>query len=115
MHKNDKPVSLFVPAPSPPRRVSVKYKEKTRLVLQWRQPEETNGIIKKYELHFTDSDEVTKTYTVDSDVDKEYVTYEVTLPDVEAVYKIKVSERTPQQILGTFSFLCVNRQKNPYL
>lgn len=83
---------MFVPAPSPPRRISVKYKEKTRLVLQWRRPEETNGVLRKYELHFTDGDQVTKTYTVDTDVDKEYVTYEMTLPDVEAEYKIKVSK-----------------------
>lgn len=83
---------MFVPAPSPPRRISVKYKEKTRLVLQWRRPEETNGVLTKYELHFTDGDQVTKTYTVDTDVDKEYVTYEMTLPDVEAEYKIKVSK-----------------------
>lgn len=84
--------TLFNPAPSPPRRISVKYKEKTRLVLQWRRPEETNGVLRKYELHFTDGDQVTKTYTVDTDVDKEYVTYEMTLPDVEAKYKIKVSK-----------------------
>lgn len=70
----------------------MKYKEKTRLVLQWRRPEETNGVLTKYELHITDGDQVTKTYTVDTDVDKEYVTYEMTLPDVEAEYKIKVSK-----------------------
>ena len=69
----------------------MKQKEKFRLVLQWRKPEETNGIIKKYVLHLSDNDGVTKTYTLHTDVDKEYVTYEVTLPDVEAEYKIKVS------------------------
>ena len=71
----------------------MKRKEKSRLVLQWRIPEETNGIIKKYVLHFSDSDGVTKTYTLHSDVEKEYVTYEVTLPDVATEYKIKVSEK----------------------
>ena len=71
----------------------MKRKEKSRLVLQWRKPEETNGIIKKYVLHFSDSDGVTKTYTLHSDVEKEYVTYEVTLPDVATEYKIKVSEK----------------------
>ena len=71
----------------------MKHKEKSSLVLQWRRPEETNGIIKKYVLHFSDSDGVTKTYTMHSGVDKEYVTYEVTLPDVETEYKIKVSEK----------------------
>ena len=84
---------LSVSAPSPPRRISVKHKEKSRLVLQWRKREETNGIIKKYVLHFSDSDGAIKTYTMHSGVDKEYVTYEVTLPDVETEYKIKVSEK----------------------
>lgn len=82
---------LFVSAPSPPRRFSIKFKEGTRLVLQWRKPKETNGIIKKYDLHFTDSDGVTKTYTMHSNVDKDFLTYEMTLPDVEAEFKIKVS------------------------
>lgn len=93
------PVDVIMPedAPSPPRRISVKYKEKTRLVLQWRRPEETNGVLTKYELHFTDGDQVTKTYTVDTDVDKEYVTYEMTLPDVEAEYKIKVQAYNSKQ------------------
>ena len=76
----------------------MKQKEKSRLVLQWRKPEETNGIIKKYVLHFRDSDGVTKTYTLHSDVDKEYVTYEVTLPDVEAEYKIKVSKKKKNSV-----------------
>ena len=71
----------------------MKQKEKSRLVLQWRKPEETNGVIKKYLLYFSDNDGVTKTYTLHSDVDKEYVTYKVTLPDVETEYKIKVSEK----------------------
>ena len=69
----------------------MKKKEKSRLILQWRKPEETNGIIKKYVLHLINSDGDTKTYTLNSDVDKEYVTYEVTLPDIETEYKIKVS------------------------
>ena len=69
----------------------MKRKEKSRLVLQWRKPEQTNGIIKKYVLHFSDSDGGTRTYTMHSDVDKEYLTFEVTLPDVETEYKIKVS------------------------
>ena len=80
----------------------MKQKEKSRLVLQWRKPEETNGIIKKYVLHFRDSDGVTKTYTLHSDVDKEYVTYEVTLPDVEAEYKIKVSKKKKRTQLDKF-------------
>ncbi|KAJ7358734.1 hypothetical protein OS493_021509 [Desmophyllum pertusum] len=86
------PEDVIMPedVPSPPRRISVKHKEKSLLVLQWRRPEETNGIIKKYVLHFSDSDGVTKTYTMHSGVDKEYMTYELTLPDVETEYKIKV-------------------------
>ena len=71
----------------------MKKKEKSRLVLQWRKPEETNGIIKKYVLHLRNSDGDTKSYSLNSDVDKEYVTYEVTLPDIETEYKIKVSEK----------------------
>lgn len=81
-------VSLL--APSPPRELSVKLKEGTRLILQWKKPEETNGIIKKYEIHFTDGDGATKTYTSHSDLGKEYQTYEVSLTDVQMVYEIKV-------------------------
>ena len=84
-------VSLL--APSPPRELSVKLKEGTRLILQWRKPEETNGIIKKYEIHFTDGDGVTKTYTSHSDLEKEYLTYEVSLTDVQMEYEIKVWKR----------------------
>ena len=82
---------MSVVVPSPPRRVSVKLKEGSRLVLQWRKPEETNGIIKKYVLHFSDTDGNTKTYTLHAGVDKEHVTFELTLPGVETEYKIKVS------------------------
>lgn len=82
---------MLITAPSRPREISVKSKEGSRLVLQWRKPEETNGIIKKYVLHLTDSDRVTKTYTVYSNVEKEYLMYEMTLPDVQTEYKIKVS------------------------
>ena len=64
----------------------------TRLVLQWRKPEETNGIIKKYVLHFSDTNGVVKTYTTHFNVDKEYLTYEVSLPDAESEFKIKVSK-----------------------
>ena len=60
------------------------------MILQWRKPEETNGIIKKYEIHFTDGDGATKTYTSHSDLGKEYQTYEVSLTDVQMVYEIKV-------------------------
>ena len=84
-------VSLL--APSPPRELSVKLKEGTRLILQWRKPEETNGIIKKYEIHFTDGDGATKTYTSHSDLEKEYLTYEVSLTDVQMEYEIKVWKR----------------------
>ena len=80
-------------APSPPRELSVKLKEGTRLILQWRRPEETNGIIKKYEIHFTDGDGATKTYTSHSDLEKEYLTYEVSLTDVQMEYEIKVWKR----------------------
>jgi len=66
----------------------VKSKEGTRLVLQWRKPEETNGIIKKYVPHFSDTDEVTNAYTMHSSEEEEYLAYEVT--DVETEYKIKV-------------------------
>lgn len=85
-------VNVMMPedAPSPPRELSVKLKEGTRLILQWRKPEETNGIIKKYEIHFTDGDGATKTYTSHSDLGKEYQTYEVSLTDVQMVYEIKV-------------------------
>ena len=85
-------LSLYVSllAPSPPRELSVKLKEGTRLILQWRKPEETNGIIKKYEIHFTDDDGATKTYTSHSDLEKEYLTYEVSLTDVQMEYEIKV-------------------------
>ena len=76
----------------------MKKKEKSRLVLQWRKPEETNGIIKKYVLHLVNSDGDTKAYTLNSDVDKEYVTYEVTLPDIETEYKIKVSKKKAKRI-----------------
>ena len=62
---------LFVSVPSPPRTVSVKSKEGTRLVLQWRKPEETNGIIKKYVPHFSDTDEVTNAYTMHSSEEEE--------------------------------------------
>ena len=88
-------LSLYVSllAPSPPRELSVKLKEGTRLILQWRRPEETNGIIKKYEIHFTDGDDTTKTYTSHSDVEKEYLTYEVSLTDVQMEYEIKVWKR----------------------
>ena len=84
---------IFLLAPSPPRELSVKLKEGTRLILQWRRPEETNGIIKKYEIHFTDGDDTTKTYTSHSDVEKEYLTYEVSLTDVQMEYEIKVWKR----------------------
>ena len=77
-------------APSPPRDLSVKLKEGSRLILKWRKPEETNGIIKKYEIHFTDDDGATKTYTSHSELEKEYLTYEVSLADVQMKYKIKV-------------------------
>jgi len=85
-------VDVIMPedVPSPPRTVSVKSKEGTRLVLQWRKPEETNGVIKKYVLHFSDTDGVTKTYIMLSNIDKDYLTYEVSLPDIEKEYKIKV-------------------------
>lgn len=63
------------------------------MILQWRKPEETNGIIKKYEIHFTDGDGATKTYTSHSDLGKEYQTYEVSLTDVQMVYEIKVWKR----------------------
>lgn len=88
-------LSLYVSlsAPSPPRELSVKLKEGTRLILQWRKPEETNGIIKKYEIHFTDDDGATKTYTSHSDLEKEYLTYEVSLTDVQMEYEIKVWKR----------------------
>ena len=88
-------LSLYVSllAPSPPRELSVKLKEGTRLILQWRKPEETNGIIKKYEIHFTDGDGATKTYTSHSDLEKEYLTYEVSLTDVQMEYEIKVWKR----------------------
>ena len=84
---------IFLLAPSPPRELSVKLKEGTRLILQWRRPEETNGIIKKYEIHFTDGDDTTKTYTSHSDVEKEYLTYEVSLTDVQMEYEITVWKR----------------------
>ena len=80
-------------APSPPRELSVKLKEGTRLILQWRRPEETNGIIKKYEIHFTDGDGATKIYTSHSDLENEYLTYEVSLTDVQMEYEIKVWKR----------------------
>lgn len=88
-------LSLYVSllAPSPPRELSVKLKEGTRLILQWRKPEETNGIIKKYEIHFTDDDGATKTYTSHPDLKKEYLTYEVSLTDVQMEYEIKVWKR----------------------
>ncbi|XP_044169231.1 receptor-type tyrosine-protein phosphatase F-like isoform X1 [Acropora millepora] len=76
--------------PSPPRGVFMKSKEELRLVLQWRKPEETNGVIKKYVVHFTNANGENITYTAYSEVDKENVTHEFTLPDVEAEYKIKV-------------------------
>lgn len=86
------PVRVVLPedAPSPPLGVLVKSKEGSRLVLQWRKPQETNGVIKKYILHFTNVDGENETYTTDSNLEKENVTYEMTLPDVEALYKIKV-------------------------
>lgn len=88
-------LSLYVSllAPSPPRELSVKLKEGTRLILQWRKPEETNGIIKKYEIHFTDDDGATKTHSSHSDLEKEYLTYEVSLTDVQMEYEIKVWKR----------------------
>lgn len=88
-------LSLYVSllAPSPPRELSVKLKEGTRLILQWRKPEETNGIIKKYEIHFTDDDGATKTYTSHSDLKKGFLTYEVSLTDVQMEYEIKVWKR----------------------
>lgn len=69
----------------------MKSKEELRLVLQWRKPEETNGVIKKYVVHFTNANGENITYTAYSEVDKENVTHEFTLPDVEAEYKIKVN------------------------
>ena len=84
----------YFPAPSPPLGVLVKSKEGSRLVLQWRKPQETNGVIKKYILHFTNVDGENETYTTDSNLEKENVTYEMTLPDVEALYKIKVSGKS---------------------
>lgn len=86
------PVDIIMPedVPSPPREISVKFMQGTRLVLQWRKPEETNGIIKKYVLHFSDTNGVVKTYTTHFNVDKEYLTYEVSLPDAESEFKIKV-------------------------
>lgn len=84
---------IFLLAPSPPRELSVMLKEGTRLILQWRKPEETNGIIKKYEIHFTDGDGATKTYISHSDLEKEYLTYEVSLTDVQMEYEIKVWKR----------------------
>ena len=83
----------------------MKKKEKSRLVLQWRKPEETNGIIKKYVLHFSDSHGDTKTYTLHSDVDKEYVTYEVTLPDVETEFKIK-ERKKKESVRHVLTFRC---------
>lgn len=84
-------VACLLLVPSPPRGVFMKSKEESRLVLQWRKPEETNGVIKKYVVHFTNGNGENISYTAYSEGDKENVTYEFTLPDVEAEYKIKVS------------------------
>lgn len=84
-------VACLLSVPSPPRGVFMKSKEESRLVLQWRKPEETNGVIKKYVVHFTNENGENISYTAYSEGDKENVTYEFTLPDVVAEYKIKVS------------------------
>ena len=94
----------------------MKSKEGTRLVLQWRKPEETNGVIKKYVLHFSDTDGVTKTYTMHSNIDKDYLTYEVSLPDIEKQYKIKVSknERYPRSRKKYQNPSCVIVYSHPF-
>ena len=50
-----------------------------------------NGVLRKYVVHFKNSQGKTRSFTSDLNIDKEFVMYEVTLPDFETEYKIQVS------------------------
>ncbi|KAK3755298.1 hypothetical protein QZH41_014606, partial [Actinostola sp. cb2023] len=87
------PVDQMMPedAPSPPLDLSVHSKDGSTLVLSWKKPESTNGVIRKYILYFADTDGAPLwEETVNDGILEDLIKHTFILPDKTAKYMITV-------------------------